>query len=161
MKNLISQIQSNFKADILKKEERQFWLKISRRELPAVCLFLKKNGFDFFSSLSAVDMPAENTIELIYHLWSEKRKAGLNLKTKVDRKKPVIKSISEIYFPAQIQEREICELFGVDFLNNPNLSGLFLEDWPGPPPFLKDFDWRSYVREKFYDQKKQDEKGYF
>ncbi len=158
---LISKIQSRFGVDVLKKEKNQIWLKISKKNLLNLCGFLKDNGFEFFSSLSAVDILEKNTIELIYHIWSEEKKMGLNIKTTIGRKKPEINSVSEVYNSSQIHEREIHELFGVRFLGNPDLSELFLENWQGPPPFLKDFDWREYVREKFYDKGNENEKEYF
>ena len=161
MENLISKIQSRFGAEVLKKEKNQIWLKISSKNLLNVCGFLKDNGFEFFSSLSAVDILEKNIIELIYHIWSEEKKMGLNIKTEISRKNPEINSVSEIYNSSQIHEREIHELFGVKFLGNPDLSELFLENWQGPPPFLKDFNWREYVREKFYDKGKENEKEYF
>lgn len=161
MKNLILKVQSEFKAEVLKKEKKQIWLKIGKENLLSVCIFMKNNNFIFFSSLSAVDILKKNIIELIYHIWSEEKKMGLNIKTEISRKNLEISSISKIYNSSQIHEREIHELFGVNFLRNPNLSNLFLENWTGPPPFLKDFNWRNYVREKFYNKENKNEKGYF
>ena len=65
------------------------------------------------------------------------------------------------YENAQIHEREIHELFGVKFEGNQDLSPLFLENWEGPDPFRKDFNWREYVRDKFYDKKNEREKVYY
>ncbi len=161
MKDLISKIRAKFGAEVLRKEENQFWIKVSRENLLNVCLFIKDNSFEFFSSLSAVDILEKNIIELIYHIWSKEKKIGLNIKTEIDRETPKINSVSKIYNSSQIHEREIHELFGVIFLGNPDLSELFLEDWPGPPPFLKSFDWRNYIREKFYSKGNKKEKGYF
>jgi len=161
MKNLILKVQSEFKAEVLKKEKKQIWLKIGKENLLSVCIFMKNNNFIFFSSLSAVDILKKNIIELIYHIWSEEKKMGLNIKTEISRKNLEISSISKIYNSSQIHEREIHELFGVNFLGNPNLSNLFLENWTGPSPFLKDFNWRNYVREKFYNKENKNEKGYF
>jgi NADH:ubiquinone oxidoreductase subunit C len=36
-----------------------------------------------------------------------------------------------------------------------------LENWEGPNPFRKDFNWREYVRNKFYDKKNEREKVYY
>ena len=52
-------------------------------------------------------------------------------------------------------------MFGVEFQGNPDLSPLFLEDWEGPPPFRKDFDWRAYVREKYYREDREEDRGYY
>jgi len=53
------------------------------------------------------------------------------------------------------------ELFGVEFEGNQDLAPLFLEDWDGPPPFRKDFDWRDYVREREYDKENERERAYW
>ncbi len=161
MEGLISKIKSKFGAEILKKEKNQIWMKINNKDLINICNFLKENGFDFFSCLSAIDILENNIIELVYHLWSQEKKTILNIKTEISREKPEINSISKIYTASQIHEREIHELFGVNFLGNSDLSELFLEDWSGPAPFLKDFDWREYVREKFYNKENENEKGYY
>ncbi len=161
MSDLISILKSKFETEVLKKEKNQIWLRVSRNNLPNVCDFLKGEGFNFFSFLTAVDILEKNVIELIYHIWSEEKKMGLNIKIEIARINPEIGSVSKTYDSSQIHEREIHELFGVNFLGNSDLSELFLEDWPGPAPFLKDFDWRAHVREKFYNREKENEEGYF
>ncbi len=166
MENILSKIKSEFAVDIQKKEASQAWLKIKKAGLLPLFSFLKKNGFSFFSSLSAVDIPSgeeagRGKIELVYHLWNQEKKIVLNIKTEIDRNNPEIESASKVYEASQIHEREVHELFGVKFLGNADLSELFLENWPGPPPFLKDFNWRRYVREKFYNKEDENEKGYF
>lgn len=100
--------------------------------------------------------------ELTYHAWSYADKLLLTIKTEIDRDKPTVTSTIPIWDEnAQIHERELHELFGVDFEGNPDLAPLFLEDWDGPPPFRKDFNWREYVRNKYYDKKNDREKPYF
>ena len=41
------------------------------------------------------------------------------------------------------------------FDGNKNLTPLFLEDWDGPPPFRKDFNWREYVRGELEEVRKK------
>jgi len=48
-----------------------------------------------------------------------------------------------------MHEHEAWELFKIIFKGNPMLKPLFLEEWNGPPPFRKDFNWREYVKEKY------------
>ncbi len=161
MRNIILTLKSKFGVEILKEEKKQIWLKADKKNLLKICSLIKKNGFNFFSSLTAVDILEKNVIELIYHIWSEEKKTILNIKIKIDRERPEISSVSNVYDASQIHEREIRELFGVNFLGNPDLSSLFLEDWSGPAPFLKSFDWRNYVRKKFYSKENKRERGYF
>ncbi|MEA3344537.1 MAG: NADH-quinone oxidoreductase subunit C [Patescibacteria group bacterium] len=161
MENLLSKIQSKFSAEILKTNKNEIWIKIEDKDLLNISISVKESNFEFFSSLSAIDFPEKNRIELVYHIWNEKDKVLLNIKTEIEREKPKITSISEIYACSQIHEREVHELFGIKFLGNPDLSELFLEDWQERPPFLKDFDSQNYVRENFYNKNKKSEKNYF
>ena len=114
------------------------------------------------SAISVTDWVEKGKYELTYHLWSYEDKMLVTVKTKIDRDRPVIDSVAPIWKEnAQIHERELHELFGVDFKGNSDLSPLFLEDWSGPPPFKKDFDWREYVRKEFYDRENERERVYY
>ena len=154
-------IYSEFGIKTRVGQKRRIWLKTGSGQLLDLLRFLKELGFEHLSSVSALDRPEQERLELVYHLWSYQDKLLLSVKTKIERKAPSIDSASSIWASAQIQEREIHELFGVNFLGNPDLTELFLENWQGPPPFLKDFDWREYVKEKYYSKENKNEKGYF
>ena len=164
MKNLNKiqeKIYSKFRIKAKAGEKQRMWLKINRGQLLGLLQFLKEHGFEHLSSLSALDWPDQEKLELVYHLWNYQDKLLLSIKTTIERKTPSIESAASIWANAQIQEREIHELFGINFLGNPDLSELFLENWQGPPPFLKDFDWQKYVKEKYYSEGREEEKGYY
>jgi len=152
------------KFDVKGKIQRghRIWIAVDKDKLIKLCDWLKRQGFEHLSAISVTDWVKERRFEVTYHLWSYKDKILLTLKTNVDRINPVINSVSSIWGEsAQIHERELHELFGVKFEGNKDLSPLFLEDWEGPPPFRKDFDWREYVREEFYDKENDREKVYY
>jgi len=143
-------------------ERRRVWIEIKKESLIDLCDYLKKIGFDHLSAISTTDWVGEGKYELTYFTWSYHDKIVVVIKTRIERENPAIPSVSRIWGEsAQIHERELHELFGVDFKGNPDLSELFLEDWKGPPPFKKDFDWREYVREKYYDKEDEREKAYW
>lgn len=159
---ILEDIGSKFDVEGKIQRERRIWISIDNKELIKLCGWLKNQGFEHLSAISVTDWVKEGRFEVTYHLWSYKDKILLTLKTKVDREKPVIKSVTSIWEEsAQIHERELHELFGVKFKDNPDLSSLFLEDWQAPPPFRKDFDWREYVREEYYDKENERELVYY
>jgi NADH-quinone oxidoreductase subunit C len=144
------------------RRERRVWASVSKDRLVKTCEWAEKHGFEHLSAISVVDWPEEKSYELVYHLWSYKDKVLLTLKTRIDRGNPTIDSVIHIWNKsAQIHEREIHELFGAIFEANEDLAPLFLEDWQGPPPFRKDFDWREYVRSEYYDRKNERERAYY
>ena len=115
---------------------------------------LKDSGLDHFVALTCIDLIKEGKFGLVYHLWSYGSRSHVFVRTKVDRKAPSIDSVYDIYRPAITYEREIKEMFGVDFPGNPRLTQFILEDWEGIPPMRKDFDLRGYAKETFAVQEK-------
>ncbi|RLI52270.1 MAG: NADH-quinone oxidoreductase subunit C [Candidatus Thorarchaeota archaeon] len=160
--DILSSFSSKFDVKVKTQRDRRLWASIQKKDLLDISAWLKEKGFTHLSSLSVTDWIDDGKYELTYHLWSYTDNVLITLKTKISRKNPVIKSVSSIWGEnAQIHEREMHELFGVKFEGNSDLSPLFLEDWSGVPPFKKDFDWREYVKEKFYDRNNERESGYY
>ena len=150
---LLNEIKSKFGADGRVQSRQRIWVLIDENKLIEICKWLKEQSFAHLSAISVTDWLKDGKYELTYHLWSYNEKMLVTVKTKIDRNTPAIKSVTPIWKEsAQIHERELHELFGVKFKGNPDLSPLFLENWRGPSPFKKDFDWREYVQEKFYNK---------
>jgi NADH-quinone oxidoreductase subunit C len=161
-KGVVNMISKKFKVKWKVDGKRRAWVTINSRELLGLCKYAKKLGFEHLSLISVTDLLQEGKYELTYHLWSYSNKTGLSIKTDTGRENPVIASVVPVWMEnAQIHERELHELFGVKFKGNRNLSPLFLEGWEGPPPFRRDFDWRSYVRKKHYDKDRERERNYW
>ena len=159
---LLDEMESKLEVDGRIQRARRIWVSTDKNKLMKTLNWLKDRGFVHLSAISVTDWLEEGRYELTYHLWSYDDEILVTVKTKIDRESPAIDSVTPIWNEsAQIHERELHELFGVKFKGNPDLSPLFLEDWDELPPFRKDFDWREYVREKFYDKKNEREKVYY
>lgn len=106
---------------------------------------LRALGFDRLGMVSAVDRPPDH-IELVYRLHSRSMSAGLFLKCLTDRAAPQVASISDLWPAALWQEREVFEMFGVDFDGHPDLRPLLLPDgWQGHP-LRKDYRDGTVIR---------------
>jgi NADH:ubiquinone oxidoreductase subunit C len=95
--------------------------------------------FDYLFCLTCVDWKTHMT--MVYHLSSTRHRHNIVIKSKLDKQKPQIESVAGIWLTADFHEREVYEMFGVQFLNHPDLRLLILPDgWEGKNPLLKDFD---------------------
>lgn len=95
--------------------------------------------FDYLFCLTCVDWKTHLT--MVYHLESTVHRHILVVKSKLDRTTPVIDTVSDIWRTAEFHEREVFELFGVDFSGHPDLRLLILpDDWQGKFPLRKDFE---------------------
>lgn len=96
-------------------------------------------SFDYLFCQTCVDWKTHLT--MVYHLESTNHRHQLVVKAQLDRNKPEIETVSHIWRTAEFNEREAYEMFGVNFLNHPDLRLLILPDgWEGRNPMRKDFE---------------------
>ncbi|MBM04737.1 MAG: NADH-quinone oxidoreductase subunit C [Chloroflexi bacterium] len=104
---------------------------ISPQSVNNVIKFLKEDvdlNLNYLTSITAVDYI--EFIEIIYHLFSINKNHRIILKTKCyEIDNPVIPSISDLWKGAELQEREIWDLMGVEFSGHPNMKRVLL--WEG------------------------------
>ena len=95
--------------------------------------------FDYLFCLTCVDFKTHLT--MVYHLSSTHYRYNIVVKSKLEREQPEIETVCDIWRTAAFHEREVYELFGVKFLNHPDLRLLILpEGWEGKNPLRKDFE---------------------
>ncbi len=89
--------------------------------------------FDYLFCLTCVDW--KDHLMMVYFLNSRTHNHTIVIKAKItDTINPQIESLFSIWPTAELNEDEVFDLFGVKFLNHPNLRRLFLEeDWVGYP----------------------------
>jgi NADH-quinone oxidoreductase subunit C len=119
-----------------KLDRNELTLEIAPGKIVSVCGFLKYDQqFVRLSSVTAVDRyPAEPRFEVVYHLHSIERNERLRLKCRVRGEDPVIDSVTSVWRSANWYEREVFDLFGITFLNHPDLRRIMMpDDWEGYP----------------------------
>ncbi len=117
-------------------DRNELTVEIAAPKIVSVCGFLKYDqGFVRLSSVTGVDRyPAEPRFEVVYHLHSIERNQRLRLKCRLPGADPVIESVTSVWRAANWYERETFDLFGVRFLNHPNLTRIMMpENWEGHP----------------------------
>jgi NADH-quinone oxidoreductase subunit C len=121
------------------KKPRRIFLETSRKNLKKVLNYLKdKMDCHHLSAITGLDNLKE--FGLIYHLWSNKE-TMISTKIKISGNKPEMETVTDIFPVANLFEREIHDLFGIEFLGHPDLRRLMLnEDWPkNEHPLRKDW----------------------
>jgi NADH:ubiquinone oxidoreductase subunit C len=95
--------------------------------------------FDFLFCITCVDWKTH--LGMVYHLRSTTTQSHLVVKASLDPVNPEMDSVTSIWKTADFHEREVYEMFGINFLNHPDLRLLILPDgWEGKNPLLKDFE---------------------
>ena len=118
-----------------------------------VCLELHENEDTFMDMLSCIsgldNGPETGTMEVIYHLYSIPYDLRIALKVELPRNQedepgPEVDSVSGIWKTALWLEREVYDLFGIQFRGHPDLRRILLPaDWKGHP-LRKDYQHQEY-----------------
>ncbi|HEY3250674.1 MAG TPA: NADH-quinone oxidoreductase subunit C [Ignavibacteria bacterium] len=96
--------------------------------------------FDQLRDLVGVDrFTKEHRFECIYNVYSSVTKARIMLRVKLDSKKPEVESLYPVWKSADWYEREAFDMFGIVFLNHPDLRRLYLQEEFEYYPLRKDF----------------------
>lgn len=98
-------------------------------------------GYDYLSSVTGVDYPPENKMEVVYHFYRTIGGGALVLKTQVDRENPVVPSLTPLFPGAEFQEREAWDLLGIRFANHPDLRRILTWEGFHGHPLRK--DWKE------------------
>lgn len=130
-------------------EAKDPYFQVGPEAIVDVCRYLRDEGdvkFDILSDLTALDIPKENKIQIVYHLYSYTPKNQIVLKVDLSRDDPRIATVEKVWKVANWLEREVFDLFGVFFEGHSDLRRIMLpEDWVGHP--LR----KDYVEQEEYD----------
>jgi NADH-quinone oxidoreductase subunit C len=92
-------------------------------------------GFGFLADLSCTDWPGRDPrIWMAYHLLSLERNHRVRVKAGLPADDLRIASATSVFASANWQEREVYDLFGVEFEGHPDLERILMpSDWEGHP----------------------------
>jgi len=147
VKELISTFNCEYVEDYKKS-----WLKAklnSKGDLLSVAEALKKEGLRSLSTISPTDFIDTDTMEINYFFEDLDTKRNLWLKVDLVREidECEIESLTTLFPSAEWHEREAYSMFGVNFLNHPDLRDIIKsEDYHGVYPYRKDFDWLAHEK---------------
>jgi NADH-quinone oxidoreductase subunit C len=123
-------------ATAAKLEFGELTIEVAPGNIPDVLRRVRHElNFEQLTSVTGVDRyPADPRFEVVYHLHSISRKERFRIKARVSGDNPEIESACAVYRSANWYERETFDLFGVTFLNHPDLRRIMMpDDWNGYP----------------------------
>lgn len=123
-----------------------------------VFTFLKNHTaaeYTQISDITAVDYPTrDQRFEVVYNLLSVRHNSRIRVKTYADEARPV-PSICALYDGANWYEREVYDLFGVFFVNHPDLRRIMTDYGFDGHPLRKDFPMTGYTEIRYDEEKKR------
>ena len=130
----------------------------NKSDIVSIIKFLKDNEKLFFNQLidiTAIDYPSkELRFEIVYLLISLKLNQRILIKTSINENDN-IESISSIHKNANWYERECYDLFGIKFLNHPDLRRIMTDYNFEGHPLRKDFPLTGHNEVSYSEKEKK------
>ena len=166
LNKLISNLKSTFPQAVVNKQFDEATLSIYGNEIIKTLKKLKTGAqFKFLQliDIAAVDYSQypqklfdNNRYAVVYHLLSIKNNQRLRVRAFVeDNNFPVIETATTVYANADWYEREAFDLFGVMFLNHPDLRRILTDYGFIGHPFRKDFPMIGNVEMRYDPEQKR------
>jgi NADH-quinone oxidoreductase subunit C len=135
---LIKKLKSKFGESIGEAFEfiGQLSVTVDGQRIVEICDFLKRDQetpFNYLTDLTCVHYPDrwDAPFEIVYNLFSIEANERIRLKVRTNTS---VETVTGVWPAANWLEREVFDLFGVQFNNHPDLRRLLLPpDWEGYP----------------------------
>ncbi len=132
----------NWATEISRPNPKQLDVKVnSLQELVPIVVALRVKRLGYLSAIVCLDPgPEANEMEVLYHFCPGD--AIIALRVRVPRDGGALPSLCEVVPGAEVFERELREMFGIEMTGLHTPDRLYLpDDWPeGVYPMRKDFD---------------------
>jgi len=131
---------------------------VSKKYLLLVLSYLNlhtNSRFKSMSDLTAVDyLKSNGRYKLVYLILSHKYNSRLEINTYVDDI-DTISSVTSLYSGANWLEREVWDMFGIFFVNHPDLRRILTDYGFESFPLRKDFPLSGYTEVRYDDGEKR------
>jgi NADH-quinone oxidoreductase subunit C len=116
------------------------WITVPAESVRDALARLRAGGYGLLTFLTCVDHLADSSrdfparFEIVYQLRNLETREQLRVRAFVDGDPPKIDSVHDLFPPANWDERETYDLFGIIFNDHPDLTRILMpDDWVGHP----------------------------
>ncbi len=144
---MFQKIKSHFATDDVEVKRNDLYKVGIRRDrlVELIHMLRDEYGYKTLNAITCTDWIEEGHFALTYILTTEDRRHTFMIQTMINREDAHIKSFSHEFKQAEIMERDLHEMYGIDFPGNENLKELSLENWVHTPPLRREFDTLEFV----------------
>ncbi|MBM3630810.1 MAG: NADH-quinone oxidoreductase subunit C [Alphaproteobacteria bacterium] len=155
-KKINSELTTKIKSTVIK--HNQLYIQIEKENLIDVTLFIKTNKdtkFRQIIDITAVDYP-ENTkrFKIVYLFLSHEYNQRIILSYLIGEQE-IVPSLTSIYPGANWMEREVFDMYGVNFKNHPDLRRILTDYNFEGHPLRKDFPLTGYTEVRYSEDQKK------
>ena len=160
LEDLEKKINSELTTKINKTEikHNQIYLETDKDDLVDICLFLKTNNDTKFRQLidiTVVDYPERiQRFDVVYLFLSHEFNQRIVLKYSISENE-VIPSLTNLFPSANWMEREVFDMYGIEFIDHPDLRRILTDYNFDGYPLRKDFPLTGFKEVRYSEKEKK------
>jgi NADH-quinone oxidoreductase subunit C len=143
LKTTVEKLNDRFSESLLGvyQSSGDTFIHIHADSLIEISEFLKEElSYVILSDLFGVDRyTSEERFEVVYNLISLKDRQRLFMKVRLEEEEPELETVTNIWRSANWKEREVYDMFGIIFLNHPDLRRIYMPEDFEYFPLRKEF----------------------
>jgi len=144
---MLNAIKNSFATDdVIVKRQDLYKISVVKERVFGLIDFIGNNyEYRVLNTITCTDWIEDGHFALTYVITTIDRKSTFMVQTMIDREESHINSLSKKFAQAEIFERDLSEMYGINFVGNENLKELSLENWVHTPPLRREFDTLEFV----------------
>ena len=160
LKSLEKAINSELTSKIINSRinHNQIYIEIQDNDLTEVILFLKTNSTTKFRQLidiTAVDYPSrDRRFKMVYLLLSHETNSRIVINYNI-KEGEIVSSLTSIFPSANWMEREVFDMYGIEFKNHPDLRRILTDYNFKGHPLRKDFPLTGHNEVRYSEEEKK------
>ena len=151
-------LELNTKINFSRLKHEHLYLNINSENLIDVTIFLKTNKETKFKQLidiTAVDYPEkEKRFKLVYLFLSHEFNQRILIDYEINEKE-IVKSLTSVFPSANWMEREVFDMYGINFKDHPDLRRILTDYSFEGHPLRKDFPLTGHNEVRYSEDKKK------
>ena len=151
-------LELNTKINFSRLKHEHLYLNINSENLIEVAIFLKTNKETKFKQLidiTAVDYPEkEKRFKLVYLFLSHEFNQRILIDYEINEKQ-IVKSLTSVFPSANWMEREVFDMYGINFKDHPDLRRILTDYGFEGHPLRKDFPLTGHNEVRYSEDKKK------
>lgn len=117
------------------------FIRVEADSIIEIGMYLRdKLHFVYLSDVFGIDRyTSDERFEVVYNLLSLKTKTRIFIKIRCEEENPEVESVTSVWPAAGWNEREVFDMFGIQFRNHPDLRRIFMPEDFQYYPLRKEF----------------------
>jgi NADH-quinone oxidoreductase subunit C len=143
LQKTVDTLKENFADKIIDiyQSSGDTFVRVAPADIVEISTYLKNEcHYIFLSDVFGTDRyTSDDRFEVIYNLLSLKDRVRLFIKVWLPEENPEVDSVTGVWRSANWQEREVYDMFGIQFRNHPDMRRIYLPDDFEYYPLRKEF----------------------